>query len=139
MVGSLVVIPWTIKPLYGFFTDNFPVPSQPSPTCAHVLWPQIAGMQRVPYIAIAFAVVSVCWFVMAYGVNSVMAYVLVVRAAITRASHSPPPLLGVYIQHRYGSCFCMWRGRCGGAFRRRLHRIVQHAANGARPSVAPAD
>ena len=25
MVGSLVVIPWTIKPLYGFFTDNFPV------------------------------------------------------------------------------------------------------------------
>ena len=54
-VMSLVAIPWTIKPLYGFLSDGWP----------------IFGYRRKPYIIIAGAVGSASWFSMAVLVNDV--------------------------------------------------------------------
>jgi folate/biopterin transporter len=54
-VTSLTALPWTIKPLYGFLSDGWP----------------IFGYRRKPYIIIAGAVGSVSWFCMAVFVNDV--------------------------------------------------------------------
>jgi folate/biopterin transporter len=52
-VTSLAAIPWTIKPLYGFLSDGWP----------------IMGYRRKPYLIIAGALGSAMWFCMAVFVN----------------------------------------------------------------------
>ena len=54
-VTSLTALPWTIKPLYGFLSDGWP----------------IMGYRRKSYIIISGAVGSVSWFCMAVFVNDV--------------------------------------------------------------------
>ena len=55
MVMSMTAIPWTIKPLYGFMSDGWP----------------IFGYRRKPYMIIAGAMASLSWFCMAVLVNDV--------------------------------------------------------------------
>jgi len=54
-VTSLTALPWTIKPLYGFLSDGWP----------------IFGYRRKPYIIIAGCIGSASWFCMAVFVNDV--------------------------------------------------------------------
>jgi len=45
---AITKLPWTVKPIYGFMSDNYP----------------IGGQRRKPYILLAMLVVSVSWFYM---------------------------------------------------------------------------
>jgi len=50
---AIVSLPWTLKPIYGFVSDNYP----------------IMGMRRKPYIIISMAFMSFNWAMMALAVN----------------------------------------------------------------------
>uniref|UniRef100_A0A7S0EYR4 Major facilitator superfamily (MFS) profile domain-containing protein n=1 Tax=Hanusia phi TaxID=3032 RepID=A0A7S0EYR4_9CRYP len=54
-ITSLTALPWTIKPLYGFLSDGWP----------------ILGYRRKPYLIISGILGSVSWFCMAVLVNDV--------------------------------------------------------------------
>ena len=50
---AITKLPWTVKPIYGFVSDNYP----------------IGGQRRKPYILLAMLVVSVSWFYLTCFVN----------------------------------------------------------------------
>lgn len=51
---AIVNLPWTLKPIYGYLSDNYP----------------IMGMRRKPYVIGAMFVMSLMWTMMATAVNS---------------------------------------------------------------------
>lgn len=53
-ISSIMVIPWIIKPLYGFISDSLP----------------ILNYRRKPYLFIAGCCVSICWLLMSFWVDS---------------------------------------------------------------------
>jgi len=50
---ALTQLPWTLKPIYGFISDNY----------------SIMGLRRKPYILVSMVTISLCWFSMAYWVK----------------------------------------------------------------------
>jgi len=53
-ITGFIALPWIIKPLYGFISDSFP----------------IMGYRRKPYLFIFGLVVSLCWILMGFYVDS---------------------------------------------------------------------
>ena len=53
---STIVIPWTLKPCYGFISDKFP----------------ICGLRRKPYIVLCNFVSTILWCVMAVYIKDIM-------------------------------------------------------------------
>jgi len=53
-ISGLIGLPWIIKPLYGFISDSFP----------------IFGYRRKPYLFIFGFIVSMCWILMSFYVDS---------------------------------------------------------------------
>jgi Na+/melibiose symporter-like transporter len=53
-ISGIIGLPWIIKPLYGFISDSFP----------------IFGYRRKPYLFIFGFIVSICWILMSFYVDS---------------------------------------------------------------------
>ncbi len=64
-LSGITLVPWTIKPLYGWISDSFP----------------IAGYRRRPYLVLAGTFGSLAWFGMAVWANSVFTALLLMTIA----------------------------------------------------------
>lgn len=61
-INSIATIPWIVKPIYGLISDSFP----------------IFGFRRKPYLFIFGLVVTSCWLLMSYWVDSVAKAITIV-------------------------------------------------------------
>ena len=58
-LGSMMTIPWTLKPIYGFMSDNFP----------------IFGYRRKSYVLLAGCCVTTCYILLALGNHTTFTFV----------------------------------------------------------------
>jgi folate/biopterin transporter len=58
-LGSMMTLPWTLKPLYGFMSDNFP----------------IFGYRRKSYVLLAGTCVTICYILLAVGHHTTFTFV----------------------------------------------------------------
>jgi hypothetical protein len=58
-LGSMMTIPWTMKPIYGFMSDNFP----------------IFGYRRKSYVLLAGCCVTTCYILLALGNHTTLTFV----------------------------------------------------------------
>lgn len=66
-ITGIMTIPWIIKPVYGFISDSFP----------------IFDYRRKPYLFIAGVLVTICWLLMCFYVDTVTKAVTVLLICST--------------------------------------------------------